>query len=146
MDFRDRDAWIPFASVDNENMTAVAGERLTCYCEEDGKECACPVVCGDVVPMVWEVCGFCDGRGKYVNPNVDRNGISGDEFREDPEFYESYVNGAYDIQCKQCKGRRVMPQPADPKAREHINKLQVEHDKCMAEMYAEMEAERRMGC
>jgi len=146
MDFRDRDAWIPFQSVDNEAMTAIAGEPLTCYCEEEGIECTCPVTCGDEIRMVWEVCEFCDGRGKYVNPNIDRDGISGDEFAEDPEFFRDYTSGCYDIQCKQCKGRRVMPQPADPKIREHINKLQEEHSNDMAEMYAEMAAERRFGC
>lgn len=47
-------------------------------------------------PFKWEVCGLCNGRGKHVNPSIDCNGISAEEFSEDPEFAEGYMRGDYD--------------------------------------------------
>lgn len=60
------------------------------------------------LPAKFEVCGTCRGKGTRVNPSIDGNGISPDEFREDPDFEESYFNGDYDVQCSACKGERVI--------------------------------------
>ena len=35
--------------------------------------------------------------GSYVNPNIDRNGIDPDDFDLDPEFFEEYRGGVFDI-------------------------------------------------
>ncbi len=59
-------------------------------------------------PAKFEVCHRCEGNGKHVNPNVDGNGISQDEFDADPDFREAYFSGVYDVQCSACKGLRVM--------------------------------------
>ena len=68
------------------------------YCEtqEDGE-----------FPATYEVCSVCQGKGTYVNPNIDRYGLTGEDFAEAPEFHEDYVSGMYDVTCQQCKGRRV---------------------------------------
>jgi hypothetical protein len=60
-------------------------------------------------PAKFEVCGTCQGRGSHVNPNIDRNGISSEDFDADPDFRESYMSGAYDQTCNECKGLRVVP-------------------------------------
>jgi hypothetical protein len=54
------------------------------------------------------VCYTCDGTGTTVNPSIDGNGISPEEFAEDPDFEESYFRGDYDVQCRTCKGERVI--------------------------------------
>jgi len=53
----------------------------------------------------WMICPTCKGEGCYVNPNIDSNGISGEDFADDPDFAEDYLSGAYDVQCATCKGR-----------------------------------------
>lgn len=53
------------------------------------------------------VCETCRGRGSYVNPSIDSNGISPEEFREDPDFEEDYFSGVYDVECHECRGKRV---------------------------------------
>ena len=61
------------------------------------------------VPITFNVCSICEGRGKYVNPNIDSNGLTYSDF-EDYEFRENYFAGMYDIKCNECKGKRVVPE------------------------------------
>jgi len=63
------------------------------------------------LPGKYEVCSRCQGRGKVVNPAVDDNGLSDEDFAEDPDFEEAYFSGVYDIPCPECHGRRVVPVP-----------------------------------
>jgi excinuclease UvrABC ATPase subunit len=60
-------------------------------------------------PAKFEVCPTCEGRGSHVNPSIDSEGISEDDFAEDPEFRENYFGGMYDQQCNECHGLRVVP-------------------------------------
>lgn len=60
------------------------------------------------LPAKFEVCHTCRGKGTRVNPSIDGNGISREQFDEDPDFAESYFNGDYDVQCSACKGKRVI--------------------------------------
>ena len=53
----------------------------------------------------WEVCGTCEGKGKHVNPDIDSQGISSEDFGQDPDFAEDYFSGIYDVRCYECKGR-----------------------------------------
>lgn len=55
----------------------------------------------------YEVCHTCSGSGKTVNPSIDGNGISRDQFDEDPDFAEAYFRGDYDVTCRTCEGKRV---------------------------------------
>lgn len=88
MDIRDtckaRKWWI---SIDEGNMTAI-----TTY--------------DAIIPIKYDVCPVCNGRGYYVNPNIDRQGLDTDE---SPDFIEDYYNGVYDITCQLCGGCRVIP-------------------------------------
>lgn len=94
-------------------------------CGVAGEECDCPSppagvdpVCGthfygtdisEKLPMKWAVCPVCDGKGSHVNPSIDANGISREQFEEDPDFAEQYWNGTYDQTCTRCKGRTTVP-------------------------------------
>lgn len=64
------------------------------------------------------VCPSCRGRGKYVNPGIDSNGISANEFYEDPEFADAYFAGTYDVTCEECQGANVVDSFADPEVAE----------------------------
>jgi len=57
----------------------------------------------------WEVCDLCRGNGKHVNQSIDCNGLTAEDFYEDPDFFDDYCNGVYDVICNECKGRRVVP-------------------------------------
>ncbi len=97
------------------------------------------------VRLKYEVCSTCEGRGKHVNPSIDSNGISAEDFDEDPDFRESYLSGAYDVTCYGCKGQRVVLDVdwdnVEPAIQKRIDaKLEGE-----AQYEAECAAERRMG-
>ncbi len=64
-----------------------------------------------VVPFHYVVCQTCEGRGSHVNPDIDRQGLSSEDFAEDPDFRDSYFDGSYDVTCYGCSGRRVVPEP-----------------------------------
>lgn len=74
--------------------------------QEDGEEVA------HEVRVAFKVCPTCRGKGKHVNPNIDRNGITEDEWGLwSDEDRESYLTGGYDVECSECGGRRVVPVP-----------------------------------
>jgi hypothetical protein len=63
------------------------------------------------------VCPVCDGNGSHVNPAIDCNGLTAEDFADDPDFAEDYFRGAYDQPCNRCGGRstvRVLDRDACP--------------------------------
>ena len=68
------------------------------------------------VPIVFEVCPECGGSGTHCNRNIDGNGLTAEDFAEDPDFAEDYFAGNYDVICEMCDGLRVYP-TLDPKAK-----------------------------
>lgn len=95
-----------------------------------------------LLPTTFEVCDVCDGRGKHVNPNIDRQGLTADDFHDDPDFYDSYKRGDYDITCNRCGGRRVIAVVDEDHTEAHLLKLyraqvQAEYDD---DAYADAEA------
>ncbi len=100
-------------------------------------------------PAKFEVCSRCSGNGSIVNPSIDGNGISQEQFNEDPEFEEAYFAGAYDIPCPHCEGKRVEPVidiSACTYAQKRLLVLQRQHEKFEHECWLESEAERKIGC
>lgn len=82
------------------------------YDSFDEKRMLVSVTIGDKeyeLPCIYSVCPTCDGKGSHVNPSIDADGLTAEDFAEDPEFAESYFRGAYDMPCNECKGRRVVP-------------------------------------
>jgi len=57
------------------------------------------------LPTKWKVCSVCNGEGKHVNPSIDCDGISAEQFHDDPDFHDEYMSGTYDVTCYRCKGR-----------------------------------------
>ena len=89
----------------------------------------------------FEVCHVCRGRGQYVNPNIDRHGLSREEMMEwEPEEIQDYRNGEYNVQCGYCNGQAVEPIPDDA---EVIKQHQADIDS-MHKWQAEIELEARM--
>ena len=70
-------------------------------------ECAITVT----VPIHWEVCDTCRGRGRHVDPNVDRHGITEEERDRywSHDDWEDYKSGGYDVTCFGCNGRTTVP-------------------------------------
>jgi hypothetical protein len=97
------------------------------------------------LPGTWEICGRCCGEGKHVNPGVDGDGISQEEFDHDPDFEEAYFSGVYDVTCEECDGagKHVVPDfkswPVD------LAKLYKEQIKQQAEWDRQERMERLMG-
>lgn len=56
----------------------------------------------------WLVCPVCGGNGKTVNPDIDAQGLTHEDFAEDPDLAENYWAGNYDITCRGCNGLRVV--------------------------------------
>ena len=105
MDLRDTTAFytLPLTDIDARAMTAT----LVVYNEEADEEDFLTVY------LRWAVCPLCDGKGHHVNPSIDANGLSAEDFAEDPDFREDYFSGTYDVPCYQCGGLRVVVEP-DP--------------------------------
>lgn len=101
------------------------------------------------LPAKFEVCSRCDGEGKHTNPAIDGNGISQEEFDQDPDFEEAYREGRYDVACERCGGKRVelVVDAAECKRQglEKELKAYYQHRREMREVSAIYESERRMG-
>lgn len=126
MDRRDvaghEDDW--FIRLDKKRMIAVVE-----LCAEDEE--------GDYeeeveIPFIYEVCDVCGGKGTHVNPSIDSHGITADEWAEwDDDDREDYFSGAYDVECYECGGEKVVPVPNydyiskefAERVREHIESL-----------------------
>lgn len=98
------------------------------------------------LPTTWAVCSVCNGEGKHVNPSIDCGGISAEEFHDDPDFHDAYMDGVYDITCNRCHGRtteRVIDYDGMSEELQEAYDAQCEAE---AECHAEHMAELRMGC
>jgi RecJ-like exonuclease len=129
----ERGTW--YLTFDEANMVAVV-----CIYEDNGDETQVEV------PVKYEVCPTCDGKGTHVNPAIDAGGITSSEWEEwDDEDRESYMSGAYDVRCYECQGKRVVPvldrDRTDPKVVEAIDT----QERALAECERESRAERMMG-
>jgi hypothetical protein len=123
-----------FKSLDHKKM--IAEVELT---DEDGNEVV------HVLPLHFEVCPTCEGRGTHTNPSIDCGGLSSEDFEQDPDFREDYFNGRYDVQCYHCHGDRVVPEIDREKADPEVLKALDERLDAEAEFRSIQESERRMG-
>jgi hypothetical protein len=99
-----------------------------------------------LLPAKRIVCPTCDGEGRHVNRAIDGNGISAEEFAEDPDFMESYMAGHYDVRCEECNGKRVIEEiDTDALTPKMLERYYRALDEEQAHR-AEMAAERRIGC
>lgn len=98
-----------------------------------------------VIPSKFEVCSGCAGRGTHVNRAIDGNGISREQFDEDPDFEEAYFQGDYDVTCEDCDGKRVMLVADWDKMDAAEKEMYNDHLREERSYRAEVAAERRMG-
>lgn len=130
MDNRERNQW--YSSFDEKRMVIIlegAGE------DETDLE----------IPARYEVCDVCNGKGTHVNPSIDSHGLSREDFDEDPDFAESYFRGDYDVPCKECHGRRVVPVMDELRTDSKTQKRVNEWIEDLHEYERTCAAERRMG-
>ena len=88
------------------------------------------------IPTVRVVCGRCNGTGVHVNPSIDGNGISSEQFDEDPDFRASYFAGHYDVECEECDGARVVDVLDD----EFVASLEKSHPRIFKAIWRRQEA------
>lgn len=95
------------------------------------------------LPAKFELCSRCEGRGTHVNPAVDGNGITPEQFAEDPDFEESYFSGVYDVACERCHGNRVVPVVDESRCKPELLKAYNTQQKEEADYQAMCASERR---
>jgi len=68
-----------------------------------------------IVSCRFDVCPTCEGKGTHVNPNIDAQGITAEEWDRDwsREEQVDYISGVFDVSCYKCKGIRVVPVPSN---------------------------------
>lgn len=61
------------------------------------------------LPGTWAICDHCRGHGSHVNPNIDGNGLTEDDWADwDDDEREGYFSGRYDVPCEaRCEGGKV---------------------------------------
>lgn len=104
MDRRDR-AFKWWQQFDERGMRALPN---WVHPDDGNEECEEGFVdSGEWIPVEYERCGTCEGKGKHVNPDIDRQGLTASDFDEDPDMFENYTSGMYDVPCRECDGKRV---------------------------------------
>jgi hypothetical protein len=97
------------------------------------------------VPIKFDVCPTCDGKGSHVNPSIDCNGLTQEDFAEDPDFAEEYIAGRYDVPCYGCNGQRVVAVIDEDRCAPETLKLVRDKQQADAEYAAERRSEARFG-
>lgn len=122
------------SSTDTDQMTGTIDLE-----DDDGEEESISVA------LKYEVCPTCEGKGKHVNPSIDCDGLTAEDFAEDPDFREEYMSGRYDVACYGCKGKNVVHElDRDNIAAELLARIDSMLDD-RARYEWESAAERRMG-
>ena len=120
-----------WSSFDSDTMKA-KGKVFDCDIEDEVEF---------EVEFEFEKCPVCNGRGKHVNPSIDCDGLTHEDFYEDPDFARDYTSGVFDVTCRLCQGWRVVPVCKDDK----VQKLLDDAAQAQYEYDAERAAEMRMG-
>lgn len=63
------------------------------------------------VPWKYVICDHCNGHGTHVNPSIDGNGITSEEWDRDwdDDAREDYFAGVYDVSCEaRCHEGKIM--------------------------------------
>lgn len=100
----------------SQTKVLIDPEKYYDHCEDEEQECLIDRLTkkdGYIhLPFNFEVCSSCGGTGSYVDPNIDSNGITSEEFENDWSYEdrENYFSGMYNITCEECNGARVVPE------------------------------------
>lgn len=104
--------------------------------EDDGEEI------DHQLPAKWVVCSRCNGAGRHVNPSIDGNGLTREDFDADPDFEEAYFSGAYDVTCYACEGRTTVEQVDFDRLTFADRRVLVRHRRSQREIARDSYAER----
>lgn len=96
------------------------------------------------LPTRMEVCGRCAGLGVHDHPAFS-NGISQDEFEDDPDFAEDYRRGVYDVPCERCGGANVEAVVDEEACAPDLLEAYWRHVEELSSLRRMEEAERRAG-
>lgn len=97
------------------------------------------------LPTRWVICYACEGEGRHVRTSVDCNGLTAEDFDQDPEFAEQYFSGAYDEQCGTCHGRTTIREVDLERLSPELREAYEHQEREEREYQALCRAERRMG-
>ena len=97
------------------------------------------------LPTKKAVCPRCRGTGTHVNPAIDGNGLTSEDFDDDPDFREAYFAGRYDVVCYDCRGNNVIDVLDEDRCTPEQLAAYDRHCKAMWEIEACEAAERRAG-
>jgi hypothetical protein len=95
------------------------------------------------LPGKYAICSRCEGRGRHTNPNIDGNGITGDEWHNEwsHEEQEMYLTGGYDVGCERgCQDGKVIicdEEVLTPPEKELLEKWEKEQEEREYEDYCD---------
>ena len=89
------------------------------------------------IPIRFEVCSCCQGKGTIVNPSVDPCGLGREDFDQDPDLEEDYYGGIFNVRCEACWGGGLEAHPDK-------GRMNAAHVEAWAS-YEENQFDRRMG-
>lgn len=120
-----------YSSIDNNSMTATVSQ--TVY-DSDDKE----VEESFTVPFKFVVCELCFGRGTHVNPSIDSNGLTSEDFDQDDSFREDYFSGVYDVPCCECHGNKVTPEYDESRAKPEVKEKMKAYNQYLEDVAQDM--------
>ena len=102
---------------------------------------------GDIVqlPSKKVVCPRCNGQGTHVNSAIDGNGLTYENFNDNPDFYSAYFKGRYDVICNTCNGQNVVDVLNEDECTPEQIKAHFEYLEDLRQEESGNEAERRAG-
>ena len=71
----------------------------------------------------WEICPSCEGEGKVVHPACSV--WTAEDRYEDPDGFESMMNGDYDVTCAECHGSGKVRAEDEEKYRERLEDARI---------------------
>lgn len=88
-----------FVSIDENRLTATIKNYLN---GEPGELVS--------IPIVFEVCHSCNGRGKILDPSLGISDLSPEKLAASgQDVVDAYNAGEFHINCHECLGARVLP-------------------------------------
>lgn len=96
--------------------------------DEDGNEQGGYVDTAVPIPSKITICGQCSGEGKSSAYLGAFSGRRLQEAREDEEFWDDYMSGAYDRPCETCDGAGRVREPDEDRCSPEVLKAIEEQD------------------
>lgn len=80
--------------------------------DSEEMEVTTDVAPGIRIPVQFIPCPLCGGQGHYVDPGVDRNGLTAGDMEElGAGFMQAYFAGHFNVPCGDCHGDKFVLAP-----------------------------------